>query len=231
MPYKEVIKGIYKIQSKSRPERIYIGSAVNVLRRWSDHRRLLSKNKHHSPILQNHYNKYGLDDLDFEIIESENYIDNKQLLAREQTWIIRFQYNNTWKPFFNVNEVAGNRTGAILSIETLKKMSDSLKGKKWKDDEREMRIASMTGVRKSDETRKKMSKAQEGNKKGLEKIPWNKGLKGIFHHTLEERERMSARVSGENHPQFGKHRSKETIAKGNETRKKNLALKQQDNSI
>jgi group I intron endonuclease len=231
MPYKDKIQGIYIIQSISHPERIYVGSAINIFNRWSSHKTALVKNKHINSKLQNHYNKYGIGDLNFEIIESQVYIDNNHFLSREQMWMIRFRHGTKWLPYFNLSPVAGNRTGAILSESTLKKMSKSLTGIKWKDEDREMRIASMTGIKKSDETRKKMSKAQLGNKKGLGKIPWNKGLKGVFHHSLEERARMSARVSGEKHPQFGKTPSQETISKGIETRKKNLALKQQNNSI
>jgi group I intron endonuclease len=252
MPYKEIISGIYKIQSKIKPERIYIGSAVNVFKRWSDHRRLLNKNKHHSPQLQRHYNKYGLSDLDFEIIESENYIDNKQLLAREQTWIFRFHYDNTWKPFFNVNEVAGNRKGAILSKSTLKKMSKSLTGIKWKDEDRDRRIASMKGIKRSEETCKRMSEAQRGNKKGVGKIPWNKGMVGYYKFSDEECQKRKERATGKNNPNFGKtpwnkgkkgsqkawnkglkgpKQSQETIQKRLGSRKKNLTLKQQNNSI
>jgi predicted GIY-YIG superfamily endonuclease len=38
--------GIYKIQSVCKPERIYIGSAVDIARRWREHVSCLKKNKH-----------------------------------------------------------------------------------------------------------------------------------------------------------------------------------------
>ena len=53
------ISGIYKIQSLYHPERCYIGSAVNITRRWMEHLTALKADKHYSKKLQNHYNKYG----------------------------------------------------------------------------------------------------------------------------------------------------------------------------
>ena len=50
------MNGIYKIESKIKPNQIYIGSAVNVRVRWSNHLSKLNKNKHENPKLQNHYN-------------------------------------------------------------------------------------------------------------------------------------------------------------------------------
>jgi group I intron endonuclease len=227
MPYKDKIQGIYKIQSISHPDRIYVGSAISIFNRWSDHRKTLAKNKHTNPKLQYHYNKYGLNDLNFEIIESQDYIDNNHLLAREQIWMIRLRHGNTWIPYFNINLIAGNRKDCVLSDESKAKLSKSLTGKKWKDEEREMRIASMTGVKKSDETRKRMSKAMIGNKKGLGKVPWNKGIKGVYHHSEEACAKISERMTGANHPQFGKpawnkgltKNTDERIAKGAEKSK------------
>lgn len=51
--------GIYQIQSKIKPERIYIGSTINVKKRESIHLGNLKRNKHHSHKLQRHYNKFG----------------------------------------------------------------------------------------------------------------------------------------------------------------------------
>lgn len=44
----EKISSIYQIQSKRKPERIYIGSAVNIKHRWGIHLSDLKLNKHHS---------------------------------------------------------------------------------------------------------------------------------------------------------------------------------------
>ena len=51
------ISGIYKIQSKLKPDRIYIGSAVNIRTRWNVHLCNLRNSMHHSKKLQRHFDK------------------------------------------------------------------------------------------------------------------------------------------------------------------------------
>ena len=114
----EKIAGVYMIQSISHPERQYVGSAVDIDDRQSHHFSLLRKNKHHSPILQNHYNKYGKEDLAFDIIESGEYLDDNHLRAREQMWIGRQQYKDTEKPYFNICPIAGSNLGTKWSEES-----------------------------------------------------------------------------------------------------------------
>lgn len=99
--------GIYIIQSISQPSRIYVGSSVNVVQRWKRHRRELAKNQHHSNKLQRHANKYGINDLEFDVLA---YCPEKYLLKEEQYWI------NLLHTYFNVNPIAGSRLGAKHSI-------------------------------------------------------------------------------------------------------------------
>lgn len=61
--------GVYRIISKI-DGRFYIGSSNNCERRFKEHRSDLTLKKHHSPALQNAYNKYGPDAFRFEIIVS-----------------------------------------------------------------------------------------------------------------------------------------------------------------
>ncbi len=107
------IRGIYKIQSKTHPERIYIGSSENISKRFSNHKGDLLYNNHKNNKLQNHYNKYGLDDFIFELIE-ECTLEEK--LNREQYYI------DTLNPWFNILKIAGNTTGRVFSEETLLKL-------------------------------------------------------------------------------------------------------------
>ena len=53
----------------------YIGSASRICDRWINHKFDLKNNKHHSIHLQNHYNKYGEDDLIFSVIEIIEALD------------------------------------------------------------------------------------------------------------------------------------------------------------
>jgi group I intron endonuclease len=50
--------GIYIILNTVTKD-CYIGSAVNFRKRWNNHKSDLVKNKHHSKIMQNSYNKHG----------------------------------------------------------------------------------------------------------------------------------------------------------------------------
>jgi len=117
--------GIYKIQSKTNSDRIYIGSSKDISDRWRLHISDLRKNRHHSIKLQRHYNKYGEEDLRFEILNECN-LDN--LIKKEQCYL------NVFQPYFNICKIAKSRLGVkgqvawnkgkkgIYSKETLKKM-------------------------------------------------------------------------------------------------------------
>ena len=104
----EKIAGVYMIQSISKPERIYVGSSFDINTRKSKHFSDLKLKHHHSIQLQRHYNKYGKEDLAFDIIESGEYLDSTHLSAREQGWFEPFQYKKYDKPFFNSSKYAGN---------------------------------------------------------------------------------------------------------------------------
>jgi len=103
----EILSGVYGIQSKIKPSKIYIGSAVNIHRRWNSHLSELSRNKHVNPKLQHHYNRYGVEDLVFSLIL---YCDKDSLLSTEQ------QFINIYNPWFNINKTAGSNLGYKWSI-------------------------------------------------------------------------------------------------------------------
>jgi len=139
--------GIYKIQSKCKPDRIYIGSAVNIPNRWSVHLLGLRKGKHHSILLQRHVNKYGINDLNFSILE---YCSKKLLIKVEQ------QYLNKLDPFFNIAKSAGSpMLNKHHSIKTRRQMSKSRIGlNTWtkgrvlsKEHKKKLRIASSKALK------------------------------------------------------------------------------------
>jgi group I intron endonuclease len=136
------LSGIYKIESLLKPERFYIGSAVNINSRWARHKKDLRENKHHSSKLQNHYNKYGEADLVFTILEPCLPEFN---ITREQ-----FHIDNL-HPFFNCAPTAGSCLGCVRTEEFKKERSAQYKGKVNK------------GVRRSNMTKKKMRKYRLGS--------------------------------------------------------------------
>ena len=105
--------GIYKIQSKIKPERVYVGSAVNIKHRWHEHSSALRKNKHHSRKLQRHYNKYGESDLVFSVIVP---CEKEELIKEEQIFLYLY------KPYFNTCKISGSTLGYRYSEESRRKI-------------------------------------------------------------------------------------------------------------
>ena len=72
--------GIYKIENLVN-EKVYIGQAVNISRRWNEHKFHLKNNNHFNKHLQNAWNKYGEKNFKFEPIEEclEIELDEKEI--------------------------------------------------------------------------------------------------------------------------------------------------------
>ncbi len=166
------VSGIYGIRSISHPERVYIGSAINIRRRFSEHRSKLSLNKHGSPKLQHHYNKYGLNDLIFEIIVK---CEKQDLIKTEQVFI------NLYRPWFNICITAGNRLG-MRHTEKTKAQIRLAKSNISQETIEKIRKAALN---RSPESRKRMGAAQLGNKNGRRKMTINTET-GIFYDTIKE---------------------------------------------
>jgi len=164
-----MITGIYQIKSMCRPDRIYIGSAVNYAHRRRRHLNALRQNRHHSIKLQRHYNTYGKDDLRFTLIHSCSV---EELIQAEQFFL------DSHKTYFNTCKIAGSlsRIGIPHSEETKRKiklngknhlpeyrlkMSLALKGRIITEETKQK----MRGRKVSDETRMRMSRAQKGLKR------------------------------------------------------------------
>jgi group I intron endonuclease len=154
------ISGIYQIQSKLKPHKVYIGSAVNIQKRWNVHLCKLRGNNHYNKKLQNHFNKYGEIDLQFSVLLGCEIID---LIKTEQYFI------DSYKPFFNNREIADSNIGFKFSKESLKKLSDAHKGIYPSKETLLKRSKSLkgkkswnTGLHSSKETRDKQSEALKG---------------------------------------------------------------------
>lgn len=105
------LPGIYKISLPDVTKLIYIGSAAKSIRkRWRVHLNDLVKKRHGNDRLQNTANKYGLDKLRFEILET---CSAEKTIEREQFWIEQYE----WQQLFNVNPKASSRLGATLTPE------------------------------------------------------------------------------------------------------------------
>lgn len=238
--------GIYKIQSIKKPERCYIGSAVNINRRWRQHLQELHKNKHHTSKLQRHFNKYGAVDLQFSILlgcEKENLIANEQFFL------------DSYYPYFNTCKIAGSTIGCKASDETKNKISKSLignqrsKGYIQSEESNKKRSEALSGDKSphfgkkfSIEHCSNMSEANKGhiawnkgtkgvmkawnkNKKGLQ-VAWNKGVVGAF--SDEALKNMSLAQIG-NKNRIGKKHSEESKRKNSESLKASWAARKLKN--
>lgn len=79
------IIGVYSITNTVTGKK-YIGSSVDIKRRWSDHKKILKKGNSSSYKLQNSYNKHGEGVFVYKIEEGDVPIGN--LLNKEQEWCI-----------------------------------------------------------------------------------------------------------------------------------------------
>lgn len=165
------IIGIYKIESKIHPDRIYIGSSSDITKRWMGHLRNLRGNRHGNRRLQNHINKYGINDLMFSILIG---CEKEDLIKHEQFFI------DSLNPWFNICKIAGNTIGikhinppwnkglSKYNNDIIRKMAEAhgakIKGKPSKrkgthvSEESRIKMAiSQTGKKDTEETKKKKS--------------------------------------------------------------------------
>lgn len=118
------VSGIYQIKNLVN-NKIYIGSAANVKNRWKTHKSELNHNKHHSPYLQRAWDKYGIENFEFSILEV--VLDINDLIIREQYWMdITECYDS--KVGYNLSKIAGSRLGVKASDETIEKLRETLWG-------------------------------------------------------------------------------------------------------
>lgn len=169
-----ILTGIYKIQSNIHPERCYIGSAVNIKQRWLRHINFLKQNKHHSPVLQSHFNKYGLSDLQFSILHE---CEKDQLLEIEQIYLD----NNS--PYFNIcKSVTMPMLGRKASEATKEKLRIKMLGNKHclgraqTEEHKKNRAAALKGKTHTLEANKRQSERLKAL--GI-KPPSRKGMKCV----------------------------------------------------
>ena len=198
---KEIKSGIYQIRNLVNGK-IYIGSAVLLIRREKDHFRQLKKDQHPNRKLQRAWNKHGEQNFLFEIVEEVQEREN--LIEREQRYI------DILNPEYNICKFAGSNLGRRLSEETRQKMSEARKGEKHPNfgkhlsEETRQKISQSRigekhpnfGKHCSEETRQKISEANKGN-----------------HLSEEHRQKISDAFKGEK-----SSRAKLTCEKVNEIR-------------
>ena len=187
--------GIYMIKNMVN-SKIYIGQAVDIERRWVEHKRGLRGNKNKpNEHLQRAWNKYKEDNFEFTVICE---CDENQLNTKEIDYIAKLK---TYDPDFGYNKTYGGEGGRHTE-ETRRKQREANKGKN----------NGMYGKHHSEETRKKISESR-ANFKGEKNPMFGK------HHSEETKQKISesrAPFKGEKNPMYGKHHSEDTKRKVSE---------------
>lgn len=117
--------GIYRIKNNVNGKS-YIGSTRNFRKRKSEHLRTLINNTHHSILLQRAYNKYGVENFIFEVVELCNIVE---LLKREQWFIDNYEVSKAITGY-NICPIAGSPAGKPCTEEHKAKISKSKKGQR-----------------------------------------------------------------------------------------------------
>jgi len=174
----EIQSGIYQIKNLINGK-FYIGSSNDCHQRWIEHLSDLRRNKHHSIHLQNAWNKYGEENFIHEIIE---IVDIDILLKREQFWL------DELKPYdkeigYNICSTAGKLNGYKHTEETKQFLSKLSKG-----------------LKRTDETRKRMSENHSKYWLGEKR-------------SEEFKENLKIKNTGEDNPHYGKNHTEEALLK------------------
>jgi group I intron endonuclease len=226
--------GVYIIQSKIKPDKSYIGSSLNISKRWKEHINDLKNNKHRNGRLQNHCNKYGIADLSFNII----YPCAIDELIKQEQYFMDMQ-----NPYFNICKTASScMLGRKHSDETRGKMSIAQLGHPVSNVTKEKLRKLHLGKRLSEETKQKLSIVHKniseearqkirdrmiGNHHSKGNIPWNKGTKGLqvawnkgktgiyTEEVLNKLREAAKNRKGRPSPKKGKHYPKNKIITNN----------------
>src|SRR6185436_10494174 len=175
--------GIYAIRH-IESGRCYVGSTVCFRTRWFGHRRHLGDKKHTSLELQKDWDEHGAAAFEFVVLEELPYHARETFTAREQYHIdaqavtvynTRKRVDPHGYGWSHTEEAKAKMRGRYVSEETRSRMSVHQKGKPNQNRSAALRAsrkaaefhARQVGVKRSAETRAKMSIAAMGNRRAL----------------------------------------------------------------
>ena len=162
-----MLTGIYKISNKIN-SKYYIGSSVNIKRRWRQHRNCLKWNTHPNNHLQNAWNKYGESNFDFIILKETT---DEKLLTEEQQYLDNIRNGKQENECYNLSYIAGK---IEMTESTRQKISKSSIGKVMSKEARRKNSEAQKGKIVSEETKRKIREALTGKPHPLK--PRNKTI-------------------------------------------------------
>jgi group I intron endonuclease len=149
--------GIYQIICIVN-NKLYVGSALNLCMRKSQHFSSLKKGKGVNRKLQNAFNKYGMESFVFSVIEE---CEPSKLIEREQHYfdtLLKAKEEGDFfeKNSYNIRRICKSNLGVSVSKETRKKLSDSQKGRVVTEDVRKRTSETLKGRKHTPKRVKKM---------------------------------------------------------------------------
>lgn len=226
----DALIGIYEIVNvKDGKASSYVGSSINIEKRWREHRSALHARRHDNIHLQHAWDKWGENAFVFSILEE---VSEGHLMVMEQEYLDHYFHRGSC---YNIAITAG--PVGPLSEETRQRISQGQKGNKRGplSEEHKQKLSATTkaawirGVynnRATKEFRHKLSEGHQGQ------IPWNAGKKRgpqtqEWRHNIgeglktayAEGRRQRPDLRGERNPNWRKKMSEEQKSKISETLK------------
>lgn len=210
------ISGIYLIKNKVNGK-LYVGSAVNIHKRYLQHSRALKGGYHGNKKLANAVSKYGFESFVFSVLEITS-TDKEALISTEQKWI---NVLNAVEAGYNILPIAGSSAGVKFSDDHKKKLSLAKKGKP-RSDEAVAKTAEKNkgnqwnkGKVLSESTKQKISEALKGRR-------MSEAAKGKLIEVAKKRDLTKFHAAALK-AQTGRKLSEETKKKMSEAHKKRRA--------
>lgn len=210
------LSGIYAIEHVESG-RLYIGSSINIARRFVKHRNELKSQRHHCLHLQRAWNLYGSEAFTFGMLEEVP--DVARLVEREQYWLDQGVGD------FNTCRYAATVLGVKRTEETRRRMSKAQKGRKFSDETKAKmsRAGKMRppeyyaaigqkqrGRKHTEEHKRKISEAGKGRKHSAEtKAKIAAGNRNRV-WSKEAREKVGAAHRGRTHSAATRNRMRES---------------------
>ena len=152
--------GIYIIANKLTGK-CYVGSSVDIVRRWKRHDYELRSGKHHSQKLQRSYAKCGESAFYYSVVE---FCEKSDLTVREQHWIDRL---DAYSAGYNACPNAGAVGRMPKTPEHRRRIGEAQLGRKRTTEAKARMSKAMSGKTRgpmSDELKAKISAALKGRK-------------------------------------------------------------------